>query len=529
MLRRSALALLSAAVVSTALAPLPAAATADSTIDVGLEGFRDIVVAQSHDRVFISQGTDEVVVTDLAGTRTDVLQGLTGAWGMTLAEDEGTLFVAMHGGEAIGVVDTETLAVGTIGTGAGTCPMHLATTAQMVWFADSCDTGTVREGTIGALDPVEGTVHPDLAEVYATAIAASPARPGELFVGTRTSLLSLTALGGESPSLTQRLEHSTQVGAWDAAVTPDGSRVVTNGGSGRALALTTGDFTPAASYAFTGGASPVSLAIRGDGMLAIGTYDDEVHVVPPGGEEPLRSYDFSRGYSHSVAFGETSMYVVAGRDPELHVITPRRASKLTVKRTQRKVDHGAEATVRVRLDGGETSREVQVYAQPAGEPAVLVATGEVPVDGWFVARHRITRTTTFLATYAGDDSYDTATGKTHPVGARADLRTKMLRPSGMAGRQHLYRVNKRAVLRATLLPRGLDRCIVLRLQYYFRGRWGHEAKTDCLPVDRRSRVKGFVAGDRQLVGIPMRLRAEFRGDQRNARTKTAWSYAKFTR
>ena len=71
--------------------------------------------------------------------------------------------------------------------------------------------------------------------------------------------------------------------------------------------------------------------------------------------------------------------------------------------------------------------------------------------------------------------------------------------------------------------------MTIRLQYFARGRWGYDAKTSCLTPDRRARVRAYLAGSRQLVGIPLRMRAEFRGDKVHTKTITSWSYLKFKR
>ena len=81
-------------------------AQADATQDVGLTGFADIVVDPAHGHVFISQGTDIVVVTDLFGQKVGEIPGLSGAQRMTLSDDGSKLFIALNGANAIAEVDT---------------------------------------------------------------------------------------------------------------------------------------------------------------------------------------------------------------------------------------------------------------------------------------------------------------------------------------------------------------------------------------------------------------------------------------
>ena len=539
MLRRSALALLSAAVVSTALAPPPAAA-ADPGRDVGLQGFRDILVDDTHGRVFISQGTDTIVVTDLDGIATDVVTGLPGASGMALSDDDTTLYVAAAGADAVGVVDTATLTVETIHTGVDTCPRDLALTAGMVWFTHGC----VRTEGIGALDPGDASVHPALTTIssarWASAVIdSSPGRPDELFAATDAGLYSFTAEGGEFPSLTPRLERPGRHPV-DFTISPDGSRLVSTAGSTsrEALALSTEDFSPVDTYLLAPDAQVYAVTYRDDGMLAVGgdAYNrPDVLVFEAGSTTPMRRYDLGDEpsvTSRGSTFGDKRLYLVTNElgDLFLEVIEPRLEPALEVRSGGRTFDYGERAMVSVTLDGGDTNRAVEVFAHRKGEKKVLIARGDVPTGGALVTPFEVTRPTWFSATYAGDDTFDPAEDETKTVEVKADLRTTMIRPRGTAGRYHLYRVAQRATLQAKLLPKGFpDRCVTIRLQYFARGRWGYDAKTSCLTPDRRARVRAYLAGSRQLVGIPLRMRAEFRGDKVHTKTITSWSYLKFKR
>ncbi|WP_370037653.1 hypothetical protein [Nocardioides sp.] len=537
MLRRAAVAVLSSAVALSALAPTPTA-TAGPGRDVGLEQFRDIVVDDTHGRVFISQGTDTIVVTDLDGIATDVVTGLPGAAGMALSDDDSTLYVAAYDAGAIGVVDTETLALTTIDVGADTCPYDLALSAGMVWFTRVCHTRT-----IGAVNPVDGSVHLDLSPAsypQGVRIDASPARPGELFAYTSAAIYSFTAQGGDSPTLTQRLEREGRF-TYDTAISPDGARLLTTGGpvENEALALSTEDFTVVDSYRVAKEENAVAVAVREDGMVALGspaTSRPDVFVFEAGSTTPMRTYELGssvRVLTGAMAFGETSLYLVTDHTDGtfLKVIQPRHETTLRVKTDSRRYDYAETAKVTVTLDGGETNRDVEVFALPKGEKdPVMIASGRVADGGVLRARFEVTRPTAFSATYAGDDSFDPAEDKTKPVEVKADLRTTMLRSRGKAGRYHLYVVGERATLQATLLPKGFPRrCVTVRVQFLVRGKWGYDGKTPCLTPDRRSRVRGYVTGSPQLAGVPLRMRAEFRGDKVHARTTSSWSLIKFRR
>lgn len=534
MLRRPALALLSSLVGLSALVATAPPAPADGKVPLDLAGFREIVVDDTHGRVFLSQGTDQVLVTDLDGQPTGVVEGLYGAEGLVLSQDDSTLFVGMTSGDAVGVVDTESLAVRTLPTGPQTCPGQVELAADLVWFEQSCGA----KG-IGAVDPVDGSVHLSVADLPDAQMTTSPALPGEMFVATGSTTYAMTVTGGDEPALTERLVRDSQ--GWttaDFAVTPDGARLVTSASmrNGEAAAFRTSDFSGAGNY-LTGDYPPIAIAVRDDGMIAFGTYgtyEDDVYVMPPGSTTPLRRYEI--GYDAQVAirglaFGDTRLYAVerVGDRYRLQVITPRRVSAIEVHTDRTTYAYDEVAEVEVALQGGSDSREVQVWATPVDGDPVLVDSGEVPAGGTFTARYPVTRATSFSATYAGDEGYDPDEDKTKPVKVQARFDTVLLKPARVQGKYSLYPVGRKAVLRATMTPVVAGRCVTVRVQYLVRGSWGYDGKTDCLTIDRRGRVQGYVTGSPGLVGMPLRMHAEFRGDKVHTATTSGWRYLKFTR
>jgi YVTN family beta-propeller protein len=122
-----------------------------------LAGYGDIAVDEVNKQVFITGGpsSNSVLVTNFSGQVTKAIDSEPGATGLELSADSTKLYVALASGDAISVIDTVTLAeTARHGTGARTCPTHLARAGAYVWFGYGCD-GTFT-GKIGRYNPTTG-------------------------------------------------------------------------------------------------------------------------------------------------------------------------------------------------------------------------------------------------------------------------------------------------------------------------------------------------------------------------------------
>lgn len=413
------------AVLLLTLAPLavlaPATAAAPTGLDVGLTGFRDIVVDQAHGHVFVSQGTSTVVVTDLAGTPAAPLTGLTGAAGMALSNDGSTLYVGLSTGDAIAAVDTTTLAVTTYPTGAGTCPSSLALTAGRVWFGGACDG---QWGSIRALDPATGAVTGSLASVYSPVLASSAGADGGLYVVENglspTTLYAYDATGGETPTLTLRTSRwDTGSNARDLAVTPDGTAVIQASGYPYVhQAFSTNDLSSVGTYPTTN--YPNAVAVRADGLVAAGvdgTYSDDVFLFDQGTDTKLRSYETGSLQTRGLAFGDSLLYAVAqqGAGLRLVVLDPEAplpvATSLALATDKANYLPGETAHVTATLTGGPADAQVSITQTGPGGTTDLGthavdASGQVHVDA------AVDAGTSFAASYAGDAGHDPSTATT---------------------------------------------------------------------------------------------------------------------
>jgi hypothetical protein len=531
------LALLGLAALGLALAVPGPAARADSTNDVGLRGFADLVVDQAHGHVFISQGSATVVVTDLAGRPVGTLTGLRGANGMALNDDGSELYVALTGADAIAQVDTtDPFAAGAVTkfpTGTDTCPLDVAYTAGLVWYEATCDS---QWANLHPLDPATGTIydtgyHP----AYNSRLAASPVLPDTLFASdigsSPSSLYEYTVTGGPTPTVSAQTH-------WDVneshafAVTSDATQVVTGGHQ----AFSTTDLSHVRSYGVPHSTSAVAMRTSDD-LLAFGSTDGVV-FYPLGATKAMGTYKFddpdAAVVDGGLAFGSSKLYAVtfdsqSAPHYELHVITPRNRPRadVTVSVAGKPFRYGKKATVTVTLHGHRTRARLELYAVTPDGKLYFLERGHPDRHHQLSLRLAMSVNATFIGVFDGDK-----TVAANAAGRRATVRAlvigKMFREKGHDGRYALYRPSQKAVFGAAVGPNKKGECLYFRAQFHVHGHWGHDSTTSCATLNKRSGAGAFIQGSRQLAGIPIRIRAEWYGDTFNKRAKSSWSYARFT-
>jgi len=529
------LALVVPACLIATLAPA-APAGADGTTNVSLTSFGDIVVDNAHAHVFVSDPAASAVrVANLDGVLTTSLPNLYGARGMTLSDDASKLYVALSTGDAIAAVDTTTLAVTTIPTGASTCPTDVATTLGRLWFSYTCDG---QWGSIGSVNPATGTVTPSLvSSIYGPKLEASPALPGTVLalpMGlSPTTLYAYTATIDPTPALTQRA--STEVGGngSDLAITADGTKVITASGSPYYHpAYLTSNLSGAGTYPTSN--YPNAVATRADGMVAggiNGIYSPDVYLFSSGTTTLLRSYDFdgmATDYlvAGGMAFGTTKLYAVTSdvyRDVfRLNVITPQPKATVGISVDKTSYKYGATASVSATLSANATDRTVSIYATPYGGTKRLVKSGTVPVGGKLTVGVKVDRRTTFSVEHGATFARESAE-KTIAVAAK--LTAKPVRYLRKSGKYFIYKLSK-AFTVGQLTP-GSYACLTFRAQFYVHGTWGGTLKSPCLSTDARGKASAVLVVNKATAGVPVRIRTEFAGNTQNAKAVSAWQFLKF--
>ncbi|GLY93916.1 hypothetical protein Acsp02_11720 [Actinoplanes sp. NBRC 103695] len=155
MYRQSAMRRISAVCAGTLLllGMTATAAHAAEGTPLGLPGYGAMIVDDEHSLVFVSGGpsSNGIVVTDFDGRVRKTIGKQYGATGMALNADRTKLYVALAAGDAISVIDLNTLReIDRHPTGTRTCPTHLARTGDNIWFGHGCDDNWT--GGVGRLD-----------------------------------------------------------------------------------------------------------------------------------------------------------------------------------------------------------------------------------------------------------------------------------------------------------------------------------------------------------------------------------------
>lgn len=279
---------------TTMSAPVAAAAT-----ELPLSGFGDIAVDDVHERVYVSGGSSSngIVVTDFSGRIREVIENQPGAYGLELSADGTRLFVALSAGDAVSVIDTATLTeTARHGTGAGTCPTHLARTGDLVWFGYGCADGNWA-GKIGKLDtaaaqPVQGDQQGTTRFQRAPLLASSGAAAGPLVAGQLSLSLSMVQVytvgsGALTPGSSGDVVGSSLT---DLDVTGDGATLFSAaGGRDRVEAFATADLARRGVYSARPRPSAVSLSPDSAYVAAgaLTTDGNDVLIYRVGGAAPV--------------------------------------------------------------------------------------------------------------------------------------------------------------------------------------------------------------------------------------------------
>lgn len=220
----------------------------------------------------------------------------------------------------------------------------------------------------------------------------------------------------------------------------------------------------------------------------------------------------------------------SGTAPQLPptVAAPPVPPTLTAKVAGKHVEYGKKVTVQVQLGGGSPNREVAVYARTSNGQEHLLTRATVDASGHLAVPVALTETTTFVVRFHGGGTFpDLEDTSTVTVGAK--LRSVFLDRAPKRGKFRLFKASGDATVGALLLPNHAGDCIRFRVQFQPRGSWGYDAVTKCLRLNKNSATGVRLGGDPRLVGIPIRVRPEWKGDQRNTRANGKWSYFRFVR
>lgn len=204
---------------------------------------------------------------------------------------------------------------------------------------------------------------------------------------------------------------------------------------------------------------------------------------------------------------------------------------LVVKIEARRTAFGQPFSVEVRLAAGSsTNREVAVFARTADGQERLLTRGDVDATGRLAVTTTLTETTTFVARLASDGTVPGAEALSSvAVSVPGRLRIAVSSRGRERGRTRLFDASRRVRIATRLDPDHAGDCVKFKVQFRVRGSWGYDTRSRCLELDRRSVVTARLDGDPRLVGIPIRVRSEWKGDERNTRTVSRWVQVEFVR
>jgi hypothetical protein len=206
--------------------------------------------------------------------------------------------------------------------------------------------------------------------------------------------------------------------------------------------------------------------------------------------------------------------IVAGKPTDLTIrVSPAPAD---VERSVRVVAHLGSTT---------TNRDVTLYARPYQQTKQQFDSGTVDASGDREADRVVHRRTTFIASFAGDSAYAPATART-TLRVRGVLDEKLKGWFRSSGGSKIYHRDNNPSLAVHLLPEHKGSCLYFRAQHRSHGTWVRSAVSTCVTTDSTGRAIGVLTGE-HIVGVPYRLRAEWRGNNAVAGRHGKWLALEF--
>ncbi|MGV9562617.1 hypothetical protein [Streptomyces sp. NPDC003480] len=207
----------------------------------------------------------------------------------------------------------------------------------------------------------------------------------------------------------------------------------------------------------------------------------------------------------------------------------RTATALSVATNASSYTYGATATVTAHLGTTNNSRTVSIYAQPYGGKKTLVKTAAVDSKGNLSATYKLTRTTTFSASFAGDYQYAPATAS-----RTASDQAKVVETLGgyytsttYGGTTYrVYHHTAKPRVTATVTPNKSGQCAQFQAQEYYSGAWHTLSTSGCFSLDANSAAVTQLSLT-HAVNQRFRVRSEYvhsAKDNTNLSTWSGWLY-----
>jgi hypothetical protein len=418
-----------------------------------------------------------------------------------------------------------------------TRPEMVAMTGGNLWIVGEDD--TFQPFTL-RLDPATEDVDEAAAPIDGSVLATHPAHPDVIWAGERNAeMIERIDVSSLTPTVQGSVNDGFDVD-W-IPFSPNGASILVQRRFGVAvrnantLALRDVEFRGVGAFPDTASYSPdgetvVIVSPRVDSIVGgdLWVYDADTgarrfrYRLPLEGPVDAHGTTFSADgdtlyvLQEDIVSGPMSLTVLPGalELAQLEVTAPETArSGATV-----------QVGVRLRSAAGATNRVVRVYAEPAGSPRQLIAERDVGDDGRFTVSHVVSRNTTFVAEWDGDDTYLPLFVEDQ-VGVPAVVTGNLQGFYGTAGRYKLYRAGDEPVYVGRVKPNHQGDPLVFELGRYTNGRWRIVGRTT-LQLNAQSRAAVQIGG--LTTGVNYRIRARFRGDAENLADAGPWAYLRLT-
>jgi hypothetical protein len=506
-----------------------------------LTGLTQMVVDDVHGHVFLTgfsqvlpyAGTNDskVVVINFDGSIETTFTDLPGAAGLYLDAANNRLWVAESAGDALQVIDTDTLTLGpTYSLGANAdCPGAVTQAGGMMWVYVGCGTNG---GGLASFDPASSTVTGFGSAAAGVLLRVDPADTDLVFTtGIGGTTLYEYDVSSGTPSVVMTSGGSSQ--GWystkDVAVMPDGSDVI-----GAAIvpyyldALKIPDLSGDVQYAT--GEFPHAVTASSDSKFVIGG-TDSVIVFKTGTASTYRVIDPSltgggvaeRGLALNAS--ASKLFVVTGDQFRVVPDPTKLPSKVTVASSHKKVDYPDKVRLTAHVSPFDPGEVVTLFAKPYGGKKKAFAQGPVNSSGNFSASFRPERLTDLSATAKGDEHYLPAKSGAVSVEVQVNTTGRMRRYYGIAGRYRLYHLGHPVFFTCSVKPNLAGQRVLVAYQFPTRTEGWTTAGHRRFTLRKDSTVTIYIAG---LPRGSYRIICDYRGDAAHLRDYSRFSYFKVT-
>ncbi|MFG2306629.1 Ig-like domain repeat protein [Actinacidiphila glaucinigra] len=228
--------------------------------------------------------------------------------------------------------------------------------------------------------------------------------------------------------------------------------------------------------------------------------------------------------------GDATHTAALGKDS---VAVSRTATSVSIKTNHSTYSYGSTATVTGHLGRTGRSRVLSIYAKASDGTKKLVKSGTVNSSGDFKVTYKVTRNTTFWASFGGDFS-SAPKSVSRSTGTQVKVSTSVSRHyrTGKIGSTSYYWFHKNTdPVFTTTMSYYKNRKQRFELQVYYQGKWyGSGSQYFKLATNGKSAVRLEAPGE---SGIRARMRSSYvkgsSGDSVNTTTHGSWKYMYFTK